>query len=314
MSAIKTAIRFGAGFGIFVVLAVLVGWLTLMIMTSGGDVYIPDLTGLSLQNAIGSLQGNQLYIVLDGEEFHPEAPRGAVIAQNPDAGTLRKRFSTVRVILSAGPKRLEMPDLRGYGLRQARVEASNLIDGFFIENYIRHSEYSEGEVVAHIPGPGEIVVPKSNVSLLISSGPEKKRYRMPDCIGKTLGETRGLLQAFSSRLDITVSERQDFGPGIVINQSPKAGSPLNETDRIILTVTPRETGFFQNQTTRFLWTVPEGERHKGMIVTYTVNENTEILAERDVYPGEQVVLHVPATGKGVLDIHLDGTVVLSEVR
>lgn len=312
MSAIRTAMRLGAGFIIFAVFAVLTAWITLMVMTSGGDVHIPDVTGLSLQNAITSLQTSQLYIVLDGEEFHPEAPRGAVIAQNPAPGTLRKKFSTVRVILSAGPQHLEMPDIRGYGLRQARIETEHLIDGQFVEHYIHHNDYSEGEVISHIPGPGEVVVPKGNVSLLVSKGPEQKQYRMPDCIGLTLNETRGMLQMFSSRMDIVVSNRLEFGPGIVIDQIPKAGKPIPESARVILTVTQQETIPFHS--TKFQWTVPDSDRNKSIIVTYTVDERTEILLEREVYPNETIVLTVPDTGIGVLEIFLDGTLMFAEVR
>lgn len=305
-------LKFIIGFGFFILLAGITGWIALILMTSGGDVYVPDIVGKSLQAALSDLQSKQLYLVLDGEEYHDQAPRGTVIAQNPSSGSLRKAFSTVRVIISSGPRRLEMPDLRGYGVRQARLEAGELVDGVFVEHFIHHREYSEGEVIAHIPGPGEIIVPNSGISLLISTGPFKNRYRMPDVIGLTLKETRGVLQMFLSHLDITVSDRREFGPGIVIDQIPRPGSPLEQGNRIQLTVTPQDGSPLVPS--RFVWKTPPGLLNKNMLATYTVRGKSEILAEREVQPSDDVTLFVPDTGIGLLEIYLDGVIAYSEVR
>ena len=312
MSGIGTILRFCLGFAFFIILAGITGWITLTLMTSGGDVYIPDVVGKSLRSAISDLQANQLYLVLDGEESHPEAPRGAIIAQNPASGVMRKAFSTVRVIISAGPERLEMPDLRGYGVRQARLETAELISGPIRETYLFHKDYNEGEVIAHIPGPGEIVIPDTTLTLLVSTGPKKTRYLMPDVIGLTIAESRGILQEFQSSLDFTISERREFGPGIVIDQEPKPGDPVERGTRILLTVTAREAGILGPS--RFVWKTPPGFLSKNMIVTYTVKDRTEILAEREVSPSEEVIVLVPETGMGLLEITLDGAVVFSEPR
>ncbi|MGB3974792.1 MAG: PASTA domain-containing protein [bacterium] len=308
----SSILKFLLGFASFALLAALAGWITLVWMTSGGDVYIPDVIGKKLTDALGDLQSNSLYLVLDGEENHAEAPRGVVIAQNPPAGSIRKAYSTVRVILSAGPKRLEMPDLRGYGVRQARLEANELVNGVFTEYFIPHHDYSEGEIVAHIPGPGEVIVPNSGISFLVSVGPPKKRYRMPDVIGLTLKETRGVLQQFSAHLDITVSDRREFGPGIVIDQSPEPGSPLELGNKIQLIVTPQDGNTLVPK--RFTWKTPPGLLNKNMLATYTVRGKSEILAEYEVKPSEDITLFVPETGIGLLEIFLDGVVVYSEVR
>ena len=305
-------LKFLIGFASFILLAAVTGWVTLVWMASGGDVYIPDVVGKNLSNALGDLQSSNLYLILDGEENHSEAPRGVVIAQNPPAGAVRKAYSTVRVILSAGPQRLEMLDLRGYGVRQARLEAGELVNGVFTEYFLPHQDYSEGEVIAHIPGPGEIIVPNSSISLLVSAGPPKSRYRMPDVIGLTLKETRGILQLFLPHLDITISHRREFGPGIVIDQSPEAGSPLELGNKIQLVVTPQDGSALVPK--RFTWKTPPGLLNKNMLATYTVRGKTEILAEQDVKPTEDITLFVPETGIGLLEIFLDGVVVYSEVR
>ncbi|MBN1879530.1 PASTA domain-containing protein [bacterium] len=312
MSRINSIFRLGIGFTIFIILAGISGWITLILMTSGGDVYVPDIVGKSLKAALSDLQSNHLYLVLDGEETHAEAPRGAIIAQNPASGAMRKAFSTVRVIISAGPNRLEMPDLRGYGIRQARLEAAELINGAIHEHYLYHKDYSEGEVIAHIPGPGEIVIPDGNMSLLISTGNRKTRYMMPDVIGLTISETKGILQLFQSSMDLIISERKEFGPGIIVDQDPEPGTPIELGYHIQLTVTAREIGSLGPS--RFSWKAPPGLLSKSMIATYTVKDRTEILVERDVAPSEEVIILVPETGMGVLEITLDGTVVFSELR
>lgn len=313
MSRLSTLGRWILGFGIFIVLTGISGWLTLWIITSGGDVSIPNVVGKDLKSGMSLLQSRQLYLVLDGEEFHPDAPRGAIIAQNPPSGEVRKAFSTVRVILSAGPERLEMPDLRGYGLRQARLEMSHFNVNVIREHLVHHVDYSEGEVIAHIPGPREVIVPGSDVALLVSTGKPRPSYRMPDVIGLTIDETRGLLEAFQSQFEITVSDRREFGPGIVIGQSPESGEPLQYGDTIQLTITAEERSI-AGTPSLFTWRVPAGFLNKSLIITYTVDGDTEVLMEREVAPSEEVVLYVPNTGRGILEIALDGERVYSKIR
>ena len=313
MPRIKNLFRLAAGFFFFLLFMGISGWITLVIITSGGDVVIPDIIGKDLKSALGTLQSKQFYIVLDSEEFHPEAPRGAIIAQNPAAGETRKSFSTVRVILSAGPNRLEMPDFRGFGVRQARLEMRNLNIGAFQEHVIHHIDYSDGEIIAHVPGPGEVVVPGADVCLLVSKGKQRQHFRMPDLIGMTITETRGLMSAFQSELEISVSNRREFGPGIVIDQEPKPGNPLILGDHIVLTVTAEDKAT-SGVPTLFTWNVPHGFLNKNVIITYTVNGDTEILVEREAEPSQEIALYLPNTGKGVLEISLDGKIVFSEVR
>jgi len=313
MSGINSFTKFTLGFIVFALITAATGWITLLIITSGGGIVIPDIAGMNLKSAIGTLQSHHLYLVLDGEEFHPEAPRGAIIAQNPESGTTRKEFSSVRVVLSAGPDRLEMPDYRGFGIRQARHEIQNLNIGAFRESYDFHMDYAEGEVIAHVPGPDEVIVPGSDVTFLISKGVRQQRYRMPDLIGLTIEETRGILQKFGPQIDIKVSERREFGPGVVIEQSPKSGYAISLGDRVTLLVTA-EDKLRADAPSLFTWQVPTGFLPKSLIMTYSVNEDTEILLEREVEPSEEIVVNVPNTGKGVLEVILDGDIVFSEVR
>ncbi|MBN1295455.1 PASTA domain-containing protein [bacterium] len=313
MSGMKSFATLSIGFALFVCLTGLSGWITLMIITTGGDIVIPDVIGEDLKTGIGRLQASRLYLVLDGEEFHGEAPRGVIIAQNPVPGESRKAYSSVRVILSAGPERVEMPDLRGFGLRQAQQEITRFDTGPCREYYIYHTDYAEGEVIAHIPGPHEIIVPGAEISVMVSQGNQPVPYRMPDIIGLTIDETRGWMDPFQSRFELTISNRREFGPGIVIDQHPAPGNPVKIGDPIRLTVTAEETGA-SNVPSVFTWHAPPGFLNKSLIITYTINGNSEVLMEREVAPAEEIVLHVPNTGRGVLEITLDGESIFSEVR
>lgn len=313
MSGMNGFLKLCIAFLTFCLVAVITGWVTLIVITAGGDITVPSIIGKDLKAALGSLQSEKLYLVLDGEEFHADAPRGAVIAQNPVGGEVRKAFSSVRVILSAGPDRLEMPDYRGFGIRQARHEIQNLGIGAFKEIFDFHSDYAEGEIIAHIPGPGEVIIPGSDATFLVSKGKQQLRYRMPDLIGLTSREASSLLQKFASQLEIIVSERRDFGPGIVIDQSPAAGHPLSSGNSLTITVTA-DADQSAAAPSLFTWKVPAGFLSKNLIMTYTIDEVTEILLEREVEPAEEMVLYVPNTGKGVFEISLDGEIVHSEVR
>lgn len=88
---------------------------------------VPDVTGLTLADAIGSLKQHHL----NGEvvdSLHADGfPRGAVVDQTPKPGDNVKPGRDVYLTINAyTPRKISIPDLTGASLRQARATLSSL--------------------------------------------------------------------------------------------------------------------------------------------------------------------------------------------
>ena len=74
-----------------------------LIVSRGSDaVALPNLAGLPLPEAQHLLQQQGLIVGRVARVHSPDHPKGAIIAQDPEAGTLTRRGNPVAVLLSLG--------------------------------------------------------------------------------------------------------------------------------------------------------------------------------------------------------------------
>jgi beta-lactam-binding protein with PASTA domain len=100
--------------------------------TPGGDVNVPDITGLAQTPALRRLHNADLRGVVAYRRS--DEPRGRVIDQFPAAGSAKRTGARVRVLISSGPAgldELEVPDVRGEE-EQAAVQALEA-EGFRVD-------------------------------------------------------------------------------------------------------------------------------------------------------------------------------------
>ncbi len=295
----------------FVALVLLAGWVTILFVTRGGDVYIPETIGQSLVSSIRILQEHSLYPYLASEQYHPNAPRGYVIAQDPAAGSLRKRYTTVKLVISSGPERLIMSDLRGYGIRQARIECERMGLGTISEIMIHHDELKEGAVIAHIPGPGELNFPGNAATIIVSLGSHPPRYKMPDIVGKDVETARGLLTEHFE-VETLLVQRNDLESDIVILQDPEPGIPIVPGQLIKITVT--EPGQdLKTVPNVFSYRVPQGLLEKEVRITHTVLDTETVLLKKTVEPMEEIKVFIDKTGLGKVTVYLNNKLVYTEI-
>lgn len=100
--------------------------------TPGGDVTVPEVTGLAQTPALRRLHNADLRGVVAYRRS--EEPRGRVIDQFPAAGSAKRADARVRVLISSGPAgldELEVPDVLGED-EQAAVETLEA-EGFRVD-------------------------------------------------------------------------------------------------------------------------------------------------------------------------------------
>lgn len=83
---------------------------------SGGDSSktetVDDLTGVDFDQASGQMIAKYLYLIKSGTEYSDTAAAGAIISQDPAAGTTVNENSNIRVTVSLGKEQMTVPDVQ----------------------------------------------------------------------------------------------------------------------------------------------------------------------------------------------------------
>ena len=196
-----------------------------------GEVRVPDLTNLTVEQAEKVLAPTGLPLSRAGERFAPEVPRGGIVQQDPGAGTMVRAPRRVTVTVSLGEEFSSVPALFG----ETRRGAEWLLDhnGLRVGGITRapSDAVGEGLVVATDP-PAESVLPHGTpVALLLSAGLDESVFVMPDLAGREIGHARQQLEALGFRV---LSPPAGPSSGPIVTQDPPPGSRLTHEMSITL--------------------------------------------------------------------------------
>lgn len=203
----------------------------------GGVTPVPDLRGLEESEAAALLGDQGLRVGWDEESRYDErVPRGHVLRQDPGAGAYVKRDTEVTLTLSRGPRRIEVPDLRGQAVQAAQVSlsAAGLGIGRIFDVY---GQGPAGTVVTQEPASGESVAVDARVDLFVNAGAGAEVYVMPDLVGRPYEPVRRFFERRGIRIGrVGYVALDGIAPGTVLRQFPLAGHPLQGDDVLSLDV------------------------------------------------------------------------------
>jgi serine/threonine-protein kinase len=203
---------------------------------SVGQVRVPDVTGLTLEQAEQALTPLDLKLSRAGERFEPSVPRGMIISQDPAPETAVRGRKLVTVLVSLGEEFSSVPALFGESLRGARhlLERSGLKMGAITR--APSDEVGDGLVAGSDP-PAESVLPRGTaVHLLLSSGAGEESFVMPDLLGREISGVRRQLEGLGFRV-FTPPAAPSIGT--IVHQEPAAGSRITRNATILLQATGR---------------------------------------------------------------------------
>jgi len=135
-------------------------------------VIVPNLVGMPLSEARTVAQQAKLQIAVEDEEYDENYPEPqTVIRVSPAPGTPVYEGSEVRVVISLGSTRVEVPDLRGLTIAEARrqLDAVGLRLGSQVQ-YRSSSNTEKGKIIDSSPGPGQRIRRGSTVEVVLSTG------------------------------------------------------------------------------------------------------------------------------------------------
>jgi hypothetical protein len=202
----------------------------------GRSYAVPDFTDMSLHDAQVLAKEHHLELVVTDSVYVTHRPRGIVFRQNPKHGALVKKnrriFLTINSIM---PRMVEMPDIVGYSLRQAkavlmsnhlRVGTLNYVSDMATNNVLQQK--FKGTVI----DPGTELPTDSYIDLEMGLNSYNEVTIIPLLIGSSLMEAKDLLVEASLnsgavKYDNTVKTYADSLFAKVYKQTPIASeSPV----------------------------------------------------------------------------------------
>jgi serine/threonine-protein kinase len=196
------------------------------------QVTVPDVRGISVQDAQSALEAEGLTLGQQTEKSDKNIAEGAVIDQSPESGNRVDEGSAVNVVVSTGVEETTVPTLVGLSLDEAQraLDRNNLTLG---DTTQKPSDEDRNTVIKASPNEGETVPAGSRVDVTIASGNNK----IPDVSGDSEAEARQRLEQEGFTVGQSQEEETaDADPGTVLRTTPSAGETIRLGSTITLVV------------------------------------------------------------------------------
>ncbi len=204
----------------------------------GKQVNVPGILNMDQAEATASLTAVGLRLEVGGEEYSETVAAGLIISADPAPGASAAVDSAVTVVLSRGPERYAVPDVRGQPLEAAKsaITGANLVVGIITEDW--DPEVPLGSVVSADPPIGDELRPGSLVDLIVSKGP--KPVRLADYAGSPADDVRAELEAAGLVVTSTEEFSTEYAEGLVVSTTPGKGErvPVGSTVALVVSKGP----------------------------------------------------------------------------
>lgn len=172
--------------------------IALDIFTRHGRIYeVPDFTNKTLQDAQELAKAHKMDLIVSDSVFVSYRPRGIVFRQNPKSGAMVKKNRHIFLAInSMTPRMVEMPNVTGYSLRQAKtvLASKNLHVGKLnyvpdiATNNVLQQKYKGASVA-----PGVEIPVDAYIDLELGISTYSERTIIPQLIGYTFVEAKDAL-------------------------------------------------------------------------------------------------------------------------
>jgi serine/threonine-protein kinase len=222
--------------GLWLGLVALASVVSLLVLLFGPlqQVAVPDVLGKTPTEAATILATSNLLLDAEEEAYSEEVAKGLIISTDPAPEGRLRTGGTVQAVVSLGPERYDVPELRRLTLQEARVAlgAANLVVGDITEAY--DDRIRKGRIISSTPEEGTSVKRDTPVDLRVSQGPEP--VELPELVGSDAAEAADTLERAGLEVDRSEEFSESVAKGLVISTSPTAGTTVYRGDTVGLVV------------------------------------------------------------------------------
>lgn len=197
------------------------------------ELTVPDLNNMTVEQAVAIASEAGMRVEVTDSIFARRRRKGTVYRQVPSAGSKVKQGRRIMLTINAvNAKKVTMPNLVGYSLRQAKAEI--LSRGLVVGRLIYVNDIATNNVLRQLIGnmevqPGTYVESESVVDLVLGLNPDDNQTCIPDVRGLKMSTAVDAIHDMSLnvgrlRFDSTVKTFDDSLDAVVYSQRPEPSS------------------------------------------------------------------------------------------
>lgn len=194
------------------------------------ELIVPDFSNLTLLEAQSLAEENHMRVEVTDSVFLKRMKKGAVYRQNPRAGSKVKDGRRIILTINAmTAKKVTMPNLIGYSMRQAMAELQSR--GLVLGKLIYVDDIATNNVLKQLKGnreidPGVMIESESVIDLVVGLNSGDSETYVPDVVGLKHISALDAVHANSLnisklRFDKTVKDYDDSLSAVVYKQNPE---------------------------------------------------------------------------------------------
>jgi serine/threonine-protein kinase len=194
-------------------------------VSKGPELFeVPSVAGKSLSAARAQLRRAGFDPADVRRQYDADAREGSVLSTAPKAGAMKRRGSNVDIVLSRGPRPVEVPDLRGRSRQDAEAALSAL--GLKAAVTMNGGPDGPGVVVNQQPSQGTLK-PGETVTLVVSP----QVVTVPGVVGHGIDQATQALKAAG----LQVRQQGPTLVNVVASQSPGGGEQVPAGTEVVIT-------------------------------------------------------------------------------
>ena len=210
-------------------------------LTRPQEIDLPDeLIGSTLEEAIELLQENNLMLGETIQQPNDEVEAGLVFRTSPNPGSTVREGASVDLYVSEGEEPYNLSDYVGLNYEEVRAELTEL--GFSVESETRNDESIPAGMIIEqdIDPETDVKISETTITFVVSYG--RRSIELIDFEGYTRPGVNDYVSMNGLELKVTEESSEDIQAGLVISQSPEAGSTVyaGDTISVIFSTGPEE--------------------------------------------------------------------------
>ena len=198
------------------------GGIGLNTTTNDAKVVVPNLLGMTEDEAKAALKKKNLGYSIAGREESDKYAAGEIMEQSEKANSKVEKNTEIKVVISTGKakKTVSIPDVRGMSEDDAQKTLENL--NLVVEAQAQNNDtVASGKVISTDPAAGTQLTEGSKVTMYVSLGIES--VEVPSITGMSSEEAQSAIQNVGLQASVTEEYSDTVASGMVISQDPASG-------------------------------------------------------------------------------------------
>lgn len=192
---------------------------------------VPNVVDLELSAALVKLQEKELYPRISLRFSSDSESEGKILEQEPLPGAIVKAGRRIALVVSRGAAQDKVSNFIGQNLEEVKSHLQALFGSTRQLVTVKDppvylfDKSPAGTILEQSPAAGTDLAGPTQLTFVVSRGPERSKVKVPDLIGLPLNEAALLIEKSSIAFKFAVRPTEGLErPGTIVAQLPEAGT------------------------------------------------------------------------------------------